>query len=98
MEQVYALTLAAVLTGPAIPIVAVIVQQLVDYFKAIIAPREFNGLIATAIATAAIYVFAYVAVGVYTAESLFQAFLVWLGCAMATVGAHRALVSVGAKT
>lgn len=91
-EQIATLSLAAVLTGPGIPIAAFVVRQLVEYLRASLSFfANMNGLVLAFVLNAVLYAVAFAFAGVHTADGAFAAFLTWLACGMATKGIHNML-------
>ena len=92
MSDIVGLSLAAVLTGPGIPVAALVVRQLVEYLRGSLPfLARVNGLVLAFVLNAALYVVAFSFAGQHTAEGAFAAVLVWLAAGMATKGAHNML-------
>lgn len=91
-EQITSLTLAAVLTGPGIPVAAILIRQVVEYLQWGLAFfANWNARVLVFALTFLLYLAAWIAVGVHDAEGAFAAILTWVGCGMATMGMHELL-------
>lgn len=87
------LTLTALFTAAGAVAAAAVVRQLVELLKAVLPTLDakVSGAAQAFLASAVLYVLAYVAVGERSADGLFLAFLSWLGCAVGAVGINATL-------
>ena len=90
------ITLASILTIPGALGAALVVTLLTEIIKnawPTIDARFSGALIATAL-TVALYAFAYLAVGIHTAEGFFAAFLAWITATLSSIGIHGAAAHI----
>jgi hypothetical protein len=92
------LTLAALFSAAAIAPAALIIREFVELLKAVFPAlsARVSGAVQAFFASAVLYLIAYAAVGARTPEGGFQAFLAWLGVAVAAVGINAAVDHVAA--
>lgn len=85
------ITLASLLTAAGAGIAAAIVTLFVDVLK--VPFTTLNGVVAAFIASAVLYVAAFLSVANFTLEGGFEAFIAWLTCAAAAFGLHKTVLA-----
>jgi drug/metabolite transporter (DMT)-like permease len=92
------LTLAALFTAAGAVAAAAVIRQLIELLKAAfpMLSARVSGAIQAFVAAALLYLLAFLAVGPFTPEGVFAAFLAWLGCAVGAVGINAAVEHVAA--
>ena len=92
------LTLAALFTAGGAVAAALVIRQLVELLKAVFPPLDarVSGALQSFVAAAVLYALAVAAVGPFTPEGGFAAFLSWLGCAVGAVGINTVVDHVAA--
>jgi hypothetical protein len=92
------LTLAALFSAAAIAPAAFVVREFVELVKTVFPAlsARVSGAVLAFYASAVLYLATFAAAGDRTPEGGFQAFLAWLGVAVAAVGINAALDHVAA--